>query len=277
MGVIAVGLIYDLVRRRFGRVAGFVAGLALATTPIIVAVSRHNNPDELLVLCSVAALWLFMRALDTGRTRWLVLAGLAVGLGFETKMAVALMVVPGMTLAWVWCRWTPKGGLRAHSGGQLLAGGAAMVAVACAWPLLVTIVPASDRPWISGTSDNSIWSLIFSYNGLGRLSGQTGGPGGGAAGGPGGGGGRAASSAAPPGVPSAPVEPRRSGRLAPRVRSRRRTSAPRPHAPAAPRSAHRLADRRRRRVPHDRGRVQLRVRHLPPVLRLVSWRRSPPR
>ena len=27
------------------------------TTPITVAISRHNNPDELLILCCVAALW----------------------------------------------------------------------------------------------------------------------------------------------------------------------------------------------------------------------------
>ncbi len=60
-----------------------------------------------------------------------------------------------------------------------------MLLVGGAWPLLVTLTPAADRPWISGTSDNSIWSLIFGYNGLGRVAGQTGGPGG--AGGPGGG------------------------------------------------------------------------------------------
>src|SRR5690349_6520991 len=51
MGVAAAVLIYDLTRRRFGRAAGFAAGLAMATTPVVVAVSRHNNPDELLVLC----------------------------------------------------------------------------------------------------------------------------------------------------------------------------------------------------------------------------------
>lgn len=50
MGVGSVALVYDLVRRRFGRFAGFVGGLALATTPVAVAVSRHNNPDALLVL-----------------------------------------------------------------------------------------------------------------------------------------------------------------------------------------------------------------------------------
>ncbi len=179
MGVLAVGLTYDLVRRRFGRAAGFAAGLVLALTPITVAISRHNNPDELLILCCVAALWFALRALETGRTRWLVLCGISVGLGFETKMAVALFVVPGIALAWMWMRWdSPGGPLRALR--QLLAGGVAMTAVGLAWPLLVTLTPAADRPWISGTSDNSIWSLIFGYNGVGRVAGQTGGPGGGA-------------------------------------------------------------------------------------------------
>jgi 4-amino-4-deoxy-L-arabinose transferase-like glycosyltransferase len=183
MGVGSVGLTYDLVRRTFGRTSGFTAGLVLALTPIAVAISRHNNPDALLVLCSVAALWFVVRGLEDGRTRWLVFAGVAVGLGFETKMAVALMVVPGIAAAWLWI--APRGRLTAVR--QLLAGGAAMAAVALAWPLMVALTPAGDRPWISGTADNSIWSLIFGYNGLGRIFGQQGGPGGGA-GGPGGGG-----------------------------------------------------------------------------------------
>ncbi|MFL5830650.1 MAG: ArnT family glycosyltransferase [Solirubrobacteraceae bacterium] len=194
MGIVAVVLVYDLVRRRFGRAAGFVGGLTLALTPVAVAVSRHNNPDELLVLCCVAALWFFMRALDTGRTRWLVLSGIAVGLGFETKMGVALMIVPGMVAAWIWTQRGVSGRGKLASLRQLLAGGVALVVAGGFWPLLVTLTPASARPWISGTSDNSIWSLIFGYNGLGRVAGQTGGPGGaggagGFAGPPGGGGG----------------------------------------------------------------------------------------
>jgi 4-amino-4-deoxy-L-arabinose transferase-like glycosyltransferase len=182
MGVASVGLLYDLVRRHWGRIAGTVAGLALALTPVIVAVSRHNNPDALLVLCSVGALWCFVRALEGGATRWLVAAGVCVGLGFEAKMGAALMVLPGMALAWLWV--APRG--RAVAVRQLAWAGAALVAVALAWPVLVWLTPASARPWISGTSDNSIWSLIWEYNGFGRLEGQTGGPGsfGGGGGGP---------------------------------------------------------------------------------------------
>jgi 4-amino-4-deoxy-L-arabinose transferase-like glycosyltransferase len=184
IGVATVVLVYDLVRRRFGRMGGFVAGLALALTPITVAISRHNNPDALLILCCVAALWCTVRALEAAsarsQTRWLVLAGVAVGLGFETKMAVALMVVPGIAAAWLWI--APADGNpthpRLHALRQLLAGGVAMVLVGGAWPLLVELIPAADRPWISGTSDNKILSLISEYNGVGRIDGQTGGAGG---------------------------------------------------------------------------------------------------
>jgi 4-amino-4-deoxy-L-arabinose transferase-like glycosyltransferase len=174
MGIASVLFIYDLVRRRFGRLAGFVGGLTLALTPITVAISRHNNPDALLVLCCVAALWCGLRALEEGRTRWLVLAGVCVGLGFETKMLIALVVVPGLLAAWLWI--APRGRVKAlHS---LLVAGATMVLVGGAWPALVEFTPASSRPWVSGTSDDRVLSLIFEYNGLGRIDGQAGGPGG---------------------------------------------------------------------------------------------------
>src|SRR2546430_1033559 len=179
MGVASVALTYDLVRRRFGRLGGFVGGLALALTPMTVAISRHNNPDALLVLCCVAALWCAVRALEDARAGWLVLAGVCVGLGFETKMGVALVVVPGIPAAWLLL--APGGRRRALR--QLLAAGAAMTVVGGAWPALVELTPAADRPWVAGTSDNSALSLIFGYNGLGRVDGQAGGPAGGLGGG----------------------------------------------------------------------------------------------
>ena len=109
-------------------------------------------------------------------------------------MAAALLVVPAIVAAYLWV--APRG--RGRAIGQLLAGGAAMTVVGMAWPLLFLLTPAADRPWVSGTSDNSIFSLIVGYNGLGRIDGQAGGPqafGGG--GGPGGGGAAASSAATP--------------------------------------------------------------------------------
>src|SRR5271154_2486980 len=166
MGIASVVLVYDLVRRRFGRVGGFVAGLALALTPIAVAISRHNNPDSLLVLCSVAALWCVVRALVAAParsgTRWLIAAGVMVGLGVETKMLVAVVVLPGIAVAWLWIAPAARG--RLHAVRALLAGGGTMLLVGGAWPLLVELTPAANRPWVSGTSSNRILSLIFEYN-----------------------------------------------------------------------------------------------------------------
>lgn len=180
----SVWLTYDMLRRHFGRVAGFSGGLILALTPISVAMARHNNPEAALTLLSVGAVWAVLRGLEDGRTRWMVLSGLLIGLGFTTKMAAALLVAPAIAAAWVWVR--PGGTRNAVRG--LAAWGATLAASALAWPVAVWLTPASSRPWISGTSDNSIWSLIFGYNGLGRLFGQSGGPGGGGpGGGPGGG------------------------------------------------------------------------------------------
>lgn len=185
MGVATTALVYDLVRRRFGRAAGFASGLALATTPTAVAVFRHNNPDALLMLCITLALWATVRAFEQpSRTRWLVLAGVSVGLAFEAKMAAGLMVVPAIVAAWLWVRPLGLG----RSIRQVAAFSASAAVVGLAWPVAVWLTPAGSRPWVSGTSDNSIWSLIFGYNGLGRVLGQDGGPGGGnTGGGPGGG------------------------------------------------------------------------------------------
>lgn len=200
MGVASVALLYDLTRRVWGRRSGLVAGAALALTPITVALSRHNNPDALLALCSVAALWAIVRALQDGRTRWLIVSGVAIGLGFETKMGAALMVLPALAAAYMYV--APRGYLTSFR--QLLAGGAALVTTGLAWPVLMWLTPAADRPWISGTSDNNIFSLILGYNGLGRVNGQSGGPGG-LAGGAGGVAGSSGGAAAPGGFAGGPA------------------------------------------------------------------------
>ena len=180
MGVAAAVFAYDLTRRVFGRAAGSAAAVTLVLTPITVAMSRHNNPDELLVLCCVAAMWCAVRALQEGRTKWLAWCGGLIGLGFEAKLSVALFVVPGIFIAYLWV--TPAGRGHLHALRQLLWGGLVLAVVALAWPILVTLTPAADRPYISGTSDNSVWSLIVGYNGVGRVTGQSGGTGGGGGG-----------------------------------------------------------------------------------------------
>ncbi len=167
-GVASVALLYATVRRRFGHAAGLIAGAVLALTPVAVLMFRYNNPDSLLVLLLVGSAYALTRAVEGGRTRWLVLAGVLIGFGFLTKMMGAFLVLPGF--AAVYLLAAPVSMWRRI--GQLLAAGAAVLVSAGWWVAMVTLWPAGDRPYIGGSTDNSELDLIFGYNGFGRLTGS---------------------------------------------------------------------------------------------------------
>jgi 4-amino-4-deoxy-L-arabinose transferase-like glycosyltransferase len=178
-GVAAVGLLYAAVRRWFGPAAGLVAGAVLALTPVAALMFRFNNPDALLVLLLTGAAYAMVRALGEGRTRWLMLAGCLIGAGFLAKMLQTVLVVPGFALAYLIAG--PVTVRRRIL--QLLAGAGAMVVSAMWWVVAVMAVPATARPYIGGSQNNSLWNLMFGYNGFGRLTGnETGSIGGGPAG-----------------------------------------------------------------------------------------------
>ncbi|WIM97031.1 glycosyltransferase family 39 protein [Actinoplanes oblitus] len=180
LGVASTGLLYATVRRGFGPVAGLLAGTVSALTPVAVLMFRFNNPDALLVLLMVAGAYATLRAVENGSTRWIVLAGVLVGFGFLTKMLQALLVVPAYGLAYLFAG-PPKLGKRIW---QLLLALGALVVSAGWYIAIVELVPASARPYIGGSQNNSLLELTLGYNGLGRLNGdETGSVGGGGRGG----------------------------------------------------------------------------------------------
>ena len=167
-GVAAVGLLYAAVRRRFGHAAGLIAGAVCALTPVAALMFRYNNPDALLVLLLVGSAYAMTRALEDGRTRWLVLAGVLVGFGFLTKLLEAFLVLPGF--AAVYLLAAPVSVRRRIL--QLLGAGLTVVVSGGWWVALVSLWPAADRPYIGGSTDNSELNLIFGYNGFGRITGN---------------------------------------------------------------------------------------------------------
>jgi 4-amino-4-deoxy-L-arabinose transferase-like glycosyltransferase len=173
-GVAAVGLLYSSVRRVASSAAGLAAGAALALTPAAVLMFRFDNPDALLTLCLVTGAYAVTRALADGRTRWLVLAGSVIGLAFLTKMLQGFLVLPAFALTYLLAGPVP---LRRRIG-QVLAGAAAVLVAAGWWVLAVTLWPAADRPYIGGSTNNSVLELVFGYNGLGRIFGDSGNRGG---------------------------------------------------------------------------------------------------
>jgi 4-amino-4-deoxy-L-arabinose transferase-like glycosyltransferase len=167
-GVATVALLYATVRRWHGPAAGLIAGTATALTPVAVLMFRFNNPDALLVLLMTGAAYATTRAIESGRTRWLTLTGALLGFAFLTKMLQGFLVVPAFALAYL-VAGPPRLGKRLW---QLLAAGAALVLSAGWWVAIVQLTPAADRPYIGGSTGNSVLQLALGYNGLGRLDGN---------------------------------------------------------------------------------------------------------
>ncbi|WP_032405733.1 glycosyltransferase family 39 protein [Rhodococcoides fascians] len=168
LGVASVALLRATVKKRFGGAAGLLAGLVLAVTPVAALMFRFNNPDALLVLLMIASVWALLRGVETGKTKWLLITGMFVGFGFLTKQLQVMLVVPPLALTYL-IAGPPKFLTRLL---QLFGALGAMIVSAGWWILIVEFWPASSRPWVGGSQNNSILELTLGYNGFGRLSGD---------------------------------------------------------------------------------------------------------
>jgi 4-amino-4-deoxy-L-arabinose transferase-like glycosyltransferase len=167
-GVATVGVLYTTVRRWFGASAAIIAGAVMALAPVAALMFRFDDPDALMTLAITLAAYATTRAIESGRTRWLALAGVYLGAGFLAKMLAAFMVLPALALAYLWAG-PPKLGKRIW---QLLVGAFMLVLTAGWWVAIVLLTPAADRPFVGSSTNNNILNLIFVYNGFGRLTGN---------------------------------------------------------------------------------------------------------
>ena len=166
-GVATVAILTRTVRRWFGPVSGLISGAVLAATPVAALMFRFNNPDAILILLMTIAAWCTIRAVETGRSKWLVWVGALLGTAFITKMFQGVVLVPVFAGVYL-LAGPPKLAKRLW---QLAAAGVSLTVFALWWPIVVTFTPATSRPYIGGSTDNSIWNLIWGYNGLGRING----------------------------------------------------------------------------------------------------------
>ncbi len=164
-GVLSVALLYHLVRPIFGRTAGLIAALVLAITPISLATQRNNTMDSVLILLLLLAAWAVLRATETGRSRWLMLCALLVGLGFNAKMLQAFLVVPAFWLVYLLGARLPLPKRLFH----LTLATALLLAVSLSWAIAVDLTPAEQRPYVGSSQDNTVLELIIGHNGLKRL------------------------------------------------------------------------------------------------------------
>jgi 4-amino-4-deoxy-L-arabinose transferase-like glycosyltransferase len=169
LGTGSVALLHRMVKRDFGAVAATIAALALTLTPITVAITRDTNPDPVLVFLMLLGAAALMKAVRTGRLLPLVWSGVAIGFAFNTKMMQAYVVLPAFFLVHL---WAAKGSLGRRLR-NLAVGTVALVVSSAWWMVVVDLVPASSRPYIGGSTDNTVWDLVIGYNGFGRIFGAS--------------------------------------------------------------------------------------------------------
>src|SRR5438445_10464804 len=164
-GVAAVALLYHLIERRFRPVAGLLAALFLALTPVSVAIDRSSNTDSCLVLVLLLAAWALAHAVENGSWPLLWLAKALVRLAFNVKMLAAFVVLP--TFALVYFVGAPLGWWRRI--GHLAVAGVVLAAVSLSWVLAYDLTPPERRPY-AGTSDkNSMLEIVVGPYGMGRF------------------------------------------------------------------------------------------------------------
>ena len=168
MAVAAVALLYGAVRRISGPGAGLLAGAALAVTPVAVLMFRFNDPDAAMVLLMTAAAYCTVRALERGSAAWLAGAGVALGFAFLAKMLEGAMVMPALVAAYLLAAPVRLRVRLLH-----LAGAAVAVGLSAGWFVVLTLVwPASARPYLAGSTNNTFMDLVLGYNGLARVLGR---------------------------------------------------------------------------------------------------------
>lgn len=164
-GVISVGLLYYFVKKYFGFKAGIMAALFLAITPVFVAASRNNTIDNLLLLTTIISCIFAFKACETGKIKYLIISLIWVGIGFNIKMAEAFLIIPAIYITYLFSKQVKfKRKIL-----NLIIGSLILVAVSLSWGIAVDLTPASNRPFVGSSTNNSELELMIGHNGLQRL------------------------------------------------------------------------------------------------------------
>jgi 4-amino-4-deoxy-L-arabinose transferase-like glycosyltransferase len=168
-GIAAVPLLFATVKRMWSAPAGIAAALALAVLPVEVITSRSDTMDGVMMALTVLALWLLVRACETGRLGWLLAGAAALGVAFDVKLLESVIALPGLAL---FALLGLPGPLRRR---LLAVAGAGLVyaAVALAWLTATLLFPSHERPYAIGSTNGSAWNAAFVFNGTDRLSGKS--------------------------------------------------------------------------------------------------------
>jgi len=170
LGTINVFLTWQLMKKAFSSREALIAALVMAILPIAIALDRLNMPDTVLLTTVLLSALFLLRACQKNSFLDLLISMIFLGIGFNTKMFAAWVVLP----AWFFTWWNST---FLHKTEKIKKGSVAIVVLvltSLSWSLLIDLIPAEHRPYVGGSTRNSMLELSLGYNGLGRIFGGMG-------------------------------------------------------------------------------------------------------
>lgn len=166
--VATVAILYHVVKHNFGTLAGLVSALVLALSPIFIVISKTNNMDSILILLMVLASWAMMAAAEKGQLRYLILSAVFLGAAYNTKTLEAFLILPALFAAYFFAseiKWRKRVW-------HLAVATLVLTVVSLSWSVIVDLTPASARPYVDNSTQNSEIELALGYNGIQRITGE---------------------------------------------------------------------------------------------------------
>lgn len=164
-GMVTVAAAFVVATRWRDYRVGLLAATATATTPLFAPMFGHVMEDGLLTMSLALAFLCWQSAVRSGWMLPLVLAAVWVAVGFQAKMMQAWIILPALAIGYLIAAPHPLI-VRIR---RILVTGVIAAVLSLSWMTAIQVVPAADRPYIDGSTNNSTYSMVFGYNGLNRI------------------------------------------------------------------------------------------------------------
>ena len=155
--ILAVPLLFVIVRRGYGPMTGLLAALALAVMPLNVNFSRGIFLEPVATLTMLVATYFVVRGVQEKQARYLYVAAVVMGMGFNVKLWQGLLPLPAFGLFVLFNRWTSWVNLLRTA----FIAGVVFLASAFWWPVLVWL---TSSQYTGVMHASSVWDMIFGWN-----------------------------------------------------------------------------------------------------------------
>lgn len=164
-GLVTVSAGYVIGTRWRGPIVGLSTALLVTLTPMCAAMFGKPMEDGMLTMTMALAFVAWQRAALSGRARWLALAAIWVAVGFQAKMLQSWLILPALAVGY----FVASSRSVRQRVVRIVAAGALTAVLSLAWIAAMQLVPAHDRPYFDGSTNNNAFSMVFGYNGVDRV------------------------------------------------------------------------------------------------------------